>query len=335
MHIIDILKEYKKEFLNIGVNENQRRFLYENFAKFFMNSDKIGIEDLFPSCDILSYANSDITYANAYKNTNFDIGYVIQRTQSLYEKYYDLVVDILYDTRRTSNSEDFWMPVKPLLNKKQISRLKYLYSLNVSKNSNFDKDYKYLINLYQLIDIGSTVHLSIPPIFSGVELFGTLVNTHNREFCSLFHLERKFGSLGSFWEYKFHRDGIYIANPPFDEKIISKMSEKLITDLANTMFDIIVIITIPVWDHLSQQKAGMRDYQMNFEGYNNLINSSFLCEKLILDKFEFKYYDYCTKKKVPSSHTHLILLSNMSDVEYKKKININDFTNAWRLWSLG
>lgn len=326
MNIIDYLKQYKEEFTNMGVTEHQKHFLRNNFIKWYMDVDKIGVEGIFPKNNIFLLENyKDLIFANNKLNIDFDLYNFYSRTQVLYNKYAILVSDLLYNAR---NDIEVWIPMKCLINKKQKRRFKYLYTLNSNDMSQFERDYAKLITLYDFIDMGSSDHLSIPPIFKGIELFGSPANSHNIEYCSLFPLEKKFGSLGSFWDYTFHRNGTYLCNPPFNENIIARMSEKILTDMYNTKFDIIVIITIPVWDSYSQKVIKSRDFRMPFIGYENLVNNIYLREKLILDKFEYKYWNYHTKQNVASSYTHLIILSN--DFNYKNKFDIFKFAQEWK-----
>lgn len=373
MYLIDILIQYKEEFISIGETQKQKSYLSECFIKWYINADKIGVEKLFPARNILTMENyDDLIFANKNKYTKFNILELIKLTNDVYDKYYDLCKDILdlqdVDVKpilnMISNHDELdneWVYVGAVVNKCQYNRLKMLYfSMQSSKQNkytdefdgsklldvgyktrkkyiekfnNFKKDYKKLLKLYEFIEIDNTTHLSIPPIYKGIELFGSCVNTHNDEFCSLFELEKKFASLGSFWDYKFHKNSIYLCNPPFNIPLIKKMALKLIDDLCSTEFDVVLIQVLPIWDSVSQKKIGAKDFKMGFEGYDILINNRFLKEKIILEKDEYKYWNYSTKKHVSSSHTHLIVLSNMENMSYKRVFNIEAFTKQWKEFS--
>jgi hypothetical protein len=376
--------EYKSDFIKLGETQQQNKFLREGFVKWYINSKKIGIENLFPSQDILKGNEQDIIFANENKKTNFDVPKLVLAASILYNKYYNFCkkildvprenVDIIINTTRMdiydSNNlldkkinwadidDDFpsklmneWSFNKKLLNKEQQARIKSLYNSTlllgtISSNqnttnqntpnkinpqdSNFSEDSKILYKLYELIDIADTTHLSLPPVFRGIELFGSCVNTFNDEFCAMFDIEKKFGSLGSFWDYTFHRNGIYLCNPPFNDDFIKKMSTKLIYDLNNTKHDIVLIIVLPIWDSVTQKKINAKDFNMGFEGYDTLVNNKFLKEKMILDKHQYKYWNHSTKKLVASANSHLIILSNMENFSYKIVFNIEEFTKKWK-----
>jgi hypothetical protein len=214
-----------------------------------------------------------------------------------------------------------------VITKKQEERLEALYT---GPDDLFEAYKNKLINLYQFIGTNN-MHLSIPPIFAGVELFGSPVNTHNLTYCSPFEFERHFGSLGSFWDYKFHQDGVYLCNPPFDEAVIADMANKLMADLATTKHKVVVVITVPVWDSASQRKIGIKDYGLDFAGFTTMIESKFLRHHEILDKDTYKYWNYYTEERAPASWTHLVILSNLSKSGFSKNatFSVDDFLAEW------
>ncbi|MGL5936544.1 MAG: hypothetical protein ACRCZI_13100 [Cetobacterium sp.] len=271
---------------------------------------------------------------------------IIIQSKKLYDKYFELCKDILYiddmdtklvnEIRKFTHKSEFeiytesWTPIINILTKEQTKKLKWLYTSYMDNRiTAFKHDYIQLLKLYDLIDIDSTTHLSIPPIIKGVELFGTCVNTYNNEFCSMFEFEKKFGSLGSFWDYKFHKNGIYISNPPFNISFIRDMADKLIKDLSETEFDIIIVQVLPIWDSFSQRMIKSRNFNLGFEGYTKLIECDFFKEKMILDKDSYQYINHCKEKTTASSNTHLIMLSNLPDDKYKKIITIDKIAERW------
>lgn len=323
--ILDYLTQYRASFISIGLNPQQRKFLNESFIRWYMNCEKIGIDKIAPARNIFSEENYiDIVYANINRNTNFDIAYIINKSFVCYVQFFELCKDIL---NTSTDNDTYWVKMSKLLTKSQERRLKSLY---IGSQNKFTQNIEKLTALYEFVGMDNTNHLSIPPVFDGVELFGSCINTHNKDFCSLFETEKLFGSLGSFFDYKFHKDGLYLCNPPFDVTLIKKMSRKLLHELMTTDHDIIIICTIPVWDSTSQQMLNIKDFNIEFEGYENLVNNSFLREKMILDKSIYKYWNYCTEKLMAVSHTHLIILSNMSYQNYKAKFDLDDFTKLWR-----
>lgn len=327
--LLQLLQNYKEELIEIGIDYKQKKFLNESFSRWYVLCDKIEPDGIFPNENIMNI--SDLKYANNNKNTEFNIDKIITKSDNLIKKYKALI-NLEKTEKQNSekiektNSEKEINPGKTenIITKKQFDRLIKLYI----HDHDFEKNYKKLVSLYQLIGINN-MQLSIPPIFSGVELFGSPFNTHNKEYCSLFAFEKIFNSLGSFWKYNFHKDGIYLCNPPFDNTIIERMSKKLIEDINNTKHEIIVVITIPVWNTESQKILGIKDYNMDFEGYYSLMNSQYLKNNSILNKNKYQYWNYYTEEKVSVSYTHLIILSNMSNIKYKYEFDIENFMRKW------
>jgi hypothetical protein len=244
----------------------------------------------------------------------------------------------------------------------------------------FAADVLALLDRYHLFG-GLNSHLSTPySLFpraiaaASVELFGTPLNTGSgRRFCSPFAIERTvWGSLGSFFEYELEPlpdNGIYLCNPPFDDEIMRRMSERLLeqlkrhsappssvtvptsgsgqidgatvtpvtgssvtdaataTDIAQhsqsqqaqalgqqRMFDITIVVTLPVWDTASQQRLGQSDYGLQFAAYELLVASGFLRKQFALLRTDCKYFDFFSDQLVPVANTHLLLLSNRTDL---------------------
>lgn len=323
---IHIIKSYKNDFVSIGKNKNQKNHIKSYFAKYYIASKKDEEFGVFPVDDIFNIQFSkDLVFSNTHKNTNFDIPSITESAGMLFERYkkdYMKFKETVFDTLPIVNKID--------LNHNKYSRLCNLYNGDTEQFSYY---VHILTELYHLIEISDTIHLSIPPIFIGVELFGSCINTHNKYFCSVFEIERIFGSLGSFWDYSFHMSNLYLCNPPFDETIIENMAVKLIKDLTETKYHVVVVISIPVWDNKSQRSIQLKEYNMHFSGYEKLINNEFLMEKVILNKDEYKYWNYDTGKSVASSYTHLIVLSNLDHNAYKKTFNLHNFTEMWRQFS--
>lgn len=341
MHLIDIINQYKLDFINIGTNIAQKEFLHISFIKWYMLCKKAGVDEIFPMENIfMSTYSVDLIYANKTKNTNFDIFYVSKKTKDLFNKYYELYANIIFgeneeDIYGNVNGDGSWTQINKSINRSQYNRLKSLYfSIKGNDKTKFTQTYEKLLRLYQFIEMDTTTHLSLPPIFVGIELFGSCINTHNTEYCSLFKIEKLFCSLGSFWDYTFHKSEVYLCNPPFDVNLIKNMAEYLLQNLKTTKYEVIVIITLPIWDSDTQRMIGAKDFKMKFEGYELLINSKFMREKIVLDKSIYKYWDYSKERSIAVSHTHLIILSNINYIEYKKVFNLEKLINAWRNFSI-
>lgn len=314
MNIIDQLNKYKNELVQLGRTTNEKKFIQDSFTRWYLNIDK---DDLVPKANVVN--KQDLIYANKYKDCSFNVATFL----SVSNKIYKLLLQRIKNIGKTAN---IYNNKDNLINIHQLNRLKSIYI-----GDDFENDKNKLISLYELMGINS-IHLSVPPVFDGIELFGSPLNTHNN-YCSAFEFEKKFGSLGSFFDFNIAKSDVklFVANPPFDEQIMVKMAEHLETQLDAAPSDkpVTIIITIPVWDSISQQKLGIKDYGMQFDAYNTLISSKFLKMHDILNKFDYKYWNYYTQKLVAVTYTHLIILSNSS----LPLMNIQEIKNKWQSYS--
>lgn len=301
---MECLDAYKKALIATGKNAKQQKFIEEAFTRWFINHKLDGV---FPAEPLLT--PEDLLFAKTHHGhdfANMDVDELKVKDMHFFEEFQRCI-------RRTG----LRFPNKDnLITKNQLLRLRNLYT-----GQNYEDDKNALINLYEFIGMNN-MHLSIPPIFEGVELFGSPLNTHNPQFCSPFPLEKSFGSLGSFFEYRFHKDGIYLCNPPFDEDVMERMANRLLEMLDKTEFKVAIIITIPIWDSESQRKFGLKDYGLPCKGFSILKNSNRLLDYSPLDKFKFAYYNYYTGWIAPASFTHLLIIGNaplirIKDVQYK------------------
>jgi hypothetical protein len=192
--------------------------------------------------------------------------------------------------------------------------------------------------MYQVMRYTSN-HLSIPPLviskFNGIELFGSPLNTRGM-FCSPFSYEKKFfSSLGSFFKYNLENGKTYIANPPFDEFIMKRMSKRLnnqLERLSVTSGRTNVIITIPAWDRETMMKLYGAKIDKEYDCYNNLIGSQFFRGKYLMKNEEgFKYYNYYSNKYSPIPATYLILLSCGESTNFDEStIEIKKIASYWK-----
>lgn len=201
----------------------------------------------------------------------------------------------------------------------QLDRLKSLY-----QGHDIDTDIAKLISRYVFLG-GLNNSLSTPPsvlsVFPSHELFGTPLNTCTPTFCSPFEDESIFQSSGSFFTFTdYQEDTIYFANPPFDDVLCTHMAKKLLTDLESTSFALVVII--PVWDTLQQQKYGLKDFNMPFDAYNLLVNSPHYNNEVFLPKNQYPFFNYFYNKFVYISNTHMINLG--------KKVDLIALQDTWK-----
>lgn len=296
--------EYKKSLIDLGKSENEKKFIADCFSRWYLEAPRNGI---YPKKNIVNV--SDLEYGNAHKNCNFDIREFVAESEKIFKSHKKKKISI-------ENMDNLIMPA-------QLERLKKIYT-----GKDFEKDKNELIYTYNIVGL-NTIHLSIPPIFKGIELFGSPLNTHNPEYCSPFAIDKKFGSLGTFFEFTPQKHGILLCNPPFDENIIEKMANRLL-EFLEQKFKLIIVITIPVWDSASQQEINIKDYGLDFAGFEILKNSKYCYSREILDKNEFPYWDYYSEKYIPASHTHLIFLSNLKSEQFKRIGLPEKITGAWK-----
>lgn len=315
MNDIDKLYIYKKGILDLCENIQQKRFLESSFSRWYFLCSKTGIT---PLDNIV--IRTDLEYGNLYKSTNFNITNFMRNSSHIFKQTYNARGKYLKNPRLNICSS------YKIITPGQFGRMQKLYN---GSSKDFYDTLDNLVTLYEIIGINN-IHLSIPPIFKGVELFGSPLNTHNREYCSPFEIEKLFCSLGSFWDYTFHRDGIYICNPPFDENFIYKMANKLICDISSTNYKVLIVITIPLWDSNSQNENSVKDFNLELRGLNILTNSSYLKDRKILNKQDYPYWNYYTEEYVHACWTHLLVISNLNNIFYRKNFNINNLLNLWK-----
>ena len=306
---MNALNKYKRDLINLGQTNQQKRFIESSFARWYFN---------VPKTDILPLQNMverhDLEFANQSTFLGFDIPRFLKTSEELFR-----------GLRPDSAAQ--YPNLDSMITTAQLARLKKIY-----KGRDFEGDKNKLLGIYNFVGINS-IHLSIPPIFKGTELFGSPLNTHNQKYCSPFAVDKLFRSSGSFFNFTPKDDGVYLCNPPFDEEIIRNMAVRLLSWMAGKP-QIVVICTVPVWDSASQRKLGMKDYGMQFEGFDSLIASKFCYERDILMKNEYPYWDYYSKKSIPASHTHLIFLSNCSRAFFEDLGIVQKFKENWKKWAL-
>jgi hypothetical protein len=296
MNIIDLLQQYKKSVLELCRNPKDRKFMEDSFTRWYFNSKPD--ERFIPSINVVN--ERDLMYANKNKGCHFEIARILQYSLKFFEK--------LKAECNELRSEKY-MQNDHLISKAQHTRLRTIYN---QKYGDYEGDKNKLIALYNFIGMNS-IHMSIPPIFEGIELFGSPLNTHN-PYCSPFEFEKRFSSFGSFFLFNIcdYKETVFTANPPFDEEIMEQMADRLESQLhkcKNAGLSKTIIITIPVWDSKSQKKIGAPDYGMNFIAFDKLLKSLFFMEHDIFRKDEFPYWDYYKQKLIPVSFTHLIVLA--------------------------
>lgn len=271
---------------------------------------------------------------NALRNNEFDLDlflptgtFIAMEDIAYYLKRFSITLEdtlvqfpteelsrILYKASRTEIVKDIRVPV---CSEVQLQRLRSIYIGN-----DFETDVKKLLSRYVYLG-GLNNSLSTPPCvlshYPSHELFGTPLNTCG-QYCSPFLDETVFQSHGSFFTFSEYKDDVvYFANPPFDDAFCTKMTDKLLSDLSNKLFSLVVII--PVWDSEQQQKYGLKDFNLPFDCYRRLVASPYFQSELFLEKNTFPFYNYFYNKMVMISNTHIINLG--------KQVDINALRTTW------
>jgi hypothetical protein len=213
--------------------------------------------------------------------------------------------------------------------KETIDKLnKHLQIQYFSKDYNIDKNVLFFCILfrYKLMSAGNQ-QLSVLTSFKEdlknkflvkTELFGSCINRYFDNYCSLFYdLEKYFGSLGNFFNQTL-TEGLYFANPPFDEDIMERMAKKILLSLDNTNKPLGFIITVPVWDKYTQELLAKKCNNQ----YNNITDSvkynckdiieksKYLYKKYIFCKKDFPYYSFTEKRIIYASNTYIFIVKN-------------------------
>jgi len=195
-----------------------------------------------------------------------------------------------------------------------IMNKQYQHLIKKYIGKHFEVDFIHLLLLYTWLG-AITQHLSAPPKFMDNygfthELFGTPLNTW-LNFCSPFYyIDKQFGSSGSFFDYELKSNNVYSGGPPYDNDLMTKMAKKYLHDLQNpSINNVVIFITLPLWDSKSQKQLGLKDYNMNFEALDILLENPYLYGHAALKRNEFKFYNYFTDEYHGIAPVHFIVLA--------------------------
>ena len=146
------------------------------------------------------------------------------------------------------------------------------------------------------------------------ELFGSAINTIFPNYCSLFYdIEKYFGSKGSFFDYPL-KEGFYVANPPYDENIMFKMTNHILDTLSiATSAALSILLVIPCWDR-NESKYG------KFHSIEKLQKSPHTVFIKKIFKKNTKFFNYDTNQLVSPVDVYFILVSNKSDIKFTKTL---------------
>lgn len=195
-----------------------------------------------------------------------------------------------------------------------------------------------LLYRYWLLDAGNQ-QLAISTHFKkalhtyhvNIELFGSAINRFYDGYCSLFYdIEKYYGSLGDFFKFK-PISGAYVANPPFDNVMMTSVAKKLVKYLARADAhhkQLSFIVIIPIWDDKTRQVmkekchyAEKAVYGGKYETIEILNASPYVKKTYTVCKNDFPYYNYSQNKFINASDTYILLLQN----KYADVIVIEDY----------
>lgn len=293
-----------------------KRQMTNNFTNWFFNMNIEGkLLDFIP----IDYFSIQDNLDYLFKNKNIKKIYDFDKNKLYFDiKSIKNVVNIIKIKVNIKNKVEYELISGDVCySLLTISRFQYdhLTDLYNGPSDKFDEYLSIILSRYKFLG-GMNNHLSIPPeIYSylgiNFELFGTPFNTTRYQYCSPFpDYEKYFGSVGSFFDWKFKDHCIYGANPPFSANLIEKMSIKFL-DILETNSDIQIYLTVPQWE-------------IDFKGLD-IIKKTKYCKYIkSLNCNRYPYYDYFREKYVPAINTYIILLSNNNNNNFK-----TDFIKYW------
>jgi len=295
----------------------------------------------------------DFNYTIIKKNTNLEnmkltlekpiIKNLISKTKSLLKKEYlnfnnQLEINnIDYKLIKIRNENEIifkYHDIYITINNNVYIRLQQKFNNNYKTfGNNIDID-KYIFCLfyrYSYIDSGNqqlAIHHKIKSMFReyGVnfELFGSAINVLSDHYCSLFYdIEKYFGSQGNFFDIEL-KTGIYWCNPPYINYLMTNVANKII-DIMNNTTNIGFIITIPIWDNITQ-KSNLTEITRNYNKYNcqedykdypvYYLLKPYIKDEIIIPQNRIPYFNYKYYKSIFASDTYMLII-------YKELLNTN------------
>jgi hypothetical protein len=157
---------------------------------------------------------------------------------------------------------------------------------------------------------------------ANTELFASSINSTLTNYCSLFYdVEKHFNSRGSFNGMNVVK-GMYVANPPFSNDIMTVMANRIIDWLDKTNQDLGFVVTIPAWDK-EEEKYG------RYEPFFILKASKYLVNVIKIPKYKAYFVDYISYREIRPVDVYVILLQNKAS---KNKYRINLGKDIYKYW---
>jgi len=188
---------------------------------------------------------------------------------------------------------------------------------------NIDTHIFILIYRYSYIDAENqqlAIHKKIKEMFReynvNFELYGSAINALSDNYCSLFYdIEKYFGSHGNFFDIDISA-GIYWCNPPYVSNMMTNTAKKLIK-IMNNHTNVAFIITIPIWDKITQDKKTVEIlrnnnknmYAEDFDDYPIYsLLKPFIKDELIIPKKKIPYFNYRHYKPINAVDTYMLIV---------------------------
>lgn len=147
------------------------------------------------------------------------------------------------------------------------------------------------------------------------EIFASSFNHHYDYYCSIFYdIEKYFMSIGPFQNVRYIK-GFYMANPPYEEKLLYQMYSVIENSLDNTNDNLTFIIGTPSWD------------KYNFELHDIIKKSKYYRSSYKLQDKEVRWYDFIEKNymRIPSNIRYVIGNNKSQDLD-----GVSDIIEYWK-----
>lgn len=142
------------------------------------------------------------------------------------------------------------------------------------------------------------------------EVFASSFNHYYDYYCSIFYdLEKYFMSIGYFQNVKYIK-GFYMANPPYEEKLLNKMYSIIQKYLEETNKKLTFIVGTPSWD------------KYYFELHDIIKSSKYHAFSYKIENREVQWYDFMENKymKIPSNIRYVLTNNKNLDIDKIKYI---------------
>jgi hypothetical protein len=140
-----------------------------------------------------------------------------------------------------------------------------------------------------------------------------------------YDIERYFGSQGNFFDLTLQQ-GIYWCNPPYDNTIMEKMAEKVLSYISN---NIALVITIPIWDDKTKDNIKKYDYKNIIRNLNKDHNyklfqdyktysllKPYIKDELIIPKQRIPYFNYSENTHIYAVNTYMLVVYDKIETRY-------------------